>query len=277
MNTLKNQTRFLILLMVISNIGPIALNMPVPALPSLATAFKTTPENVQLTLTLYLLGMGASQIIMGPLSDRFGRRPIVLIGLAIGTFFSILALFAPNIETLIIARFFQALGATSGVVLGRAMIRDLYQQDKAASMIGWVTMGMMIGPMVTPLLGGVMTDIWGHASIFWVIAALTIIAMVFALIDLPETRKIGVIPPTFISLAKDCFELLQNRNFWGFCLLGSFSSVTFFAFLGGAPYVVITLMKASPAEYGAWFALSALGYALGNSFCGKYSESWGGR
>jgi MFS transporter, DHA1 family, multidrug resistance protein len=160
-------------------------------------------------------------------------------------------------------------------VLGRAMIRDLYTQDKAASMIGYVTMGMMITPMVTPLLGGYLTEIISWKALFWVIVLLTLLAVIFAYLDLPETRNFKHADRGFAGLISDAKELVQVKRFWGYCLLGGFSSLTFFMFTGAAPYLMMQQMHLTPKDYGAWIAPIAAGYALGNWVSGKYTVQVG--
>src|SRR4029077_4789887 len=129
--------RVLILLIAMTAIGPMALNILTPAVPGLVATFGTDPAAVQLTLSLYLVGLAASQLVMGPLSDRVGRRPVVRAGLTVAAVSSAAALAATSIEALIVARIIQAIGASTGVVVGRAIIRDLYDRDRAAAMIGW--------------------------------------------------------------------------------------------------------------------------------------------
>jgi DHA1 family bicyclomycin/chloramphenicol resistance-like MFS transporter len=129
--------RLLALLIAMTGVGSLSLNILVPAIPSMVAKFATEPANVQLTVSLYLLGLAVAQLIFGPLSDRFGRRPVVLAGLALATVASTAAIFAANIASLITARVVQSLGASTGQTIGRAIIRDLYDRDQAASMIGW--------------------------------------------------------------------------------------------------------------------------------------------
>ena len=140
-------------------------------MPGLVTALGAGTGTVQLTLSLFLLGMAVSQLVLGPLSDRFGRRPVMLAGLALTVIASFAALAATSIAGLIVARTFQAFGATVGIVIGRAIIRDLYDRDRAASMIGWVTMAMVIAPMIAPLIGGALDTAFGWQAIFAFIGA----------------------------------------------------------------------------------------------------------
>src|SRR5438309_10989101 len=159
-------------------IGPLSLNILMPAVPGLAATLAAEPATVQLTLSLFLLGLAASQLVVGPLSDRFGRRPIVLAGLAVTVVSSLAAMAATSIDALIAARTIQSLGASTGLVVGRAIIRDLYDREHAASMIGWVTMAMVVAPMVAPLVGGVLDTMFGWQAIFAFIAVASALTLI---------------------------------------------------------------------------------------------------
>ncbi|MFM8800291.1 MAG: MFS transporter, partial [Tagaea sp.] len=137
-------------LVVMSAAGPFALNAFVPSLPNLAAAFDSDYGTAQLALTLYLFSVAAGQLIYGPLSDRFGRRPVLLAGLTLGCAGSLLCLLAPTMTTLLVGRIAQGLGSCAGLVLARAIVRDIYPRDASASVIGYVTMGMVLMPMVAP-------------------------------------------------------------------------------------------------------------------------------
>ena len=141
--------RLLALLMAMTAIGPATLNMIVPALPGLTTRLDTDTGTVQLTLSLFLLSLATAQLLLGPLSDRFGRRPVVLGGVAITVLASLAGIAASSIHALIAVRIVQAVGAATGIVMGRAIIRDLFERDRAAAMIGLVTTAMVIAPMVS--------------------------------------------------------------------------------------------------------------------------------
>jgi DHA1 family bicyclomycin/chloramphenicol resistance-like MFS transporter len=151
----------LALLTAATAIGPLSINVIVPALPGMARAFAADTAVVQLTVSAYLFVLAFSQLLLGPLSDRFGRRPVMLAGLGVAGVSCIIAAFAPNIESLIGARVLQAVGASSGMVMGRAIIRDLYSRDRAASMIGWVTMTVVVVPLFGPLVGGILESAFG--------------------------------------------------------------------------------------------------------------------
>ena len=163
--------RLLALLIAMTGVSSLSLNILVPAIPSLVAKFAADPASVQLTVSLYLLGLAVAQLVFGPLSDRFGRRPVVLAGLALATVASTAAIFAASIAALIVARVAQSLGASTGQTIGRAIIRDLYDREHAASMIGLVTSVVVLMPMAAPLIGGVLDTLFGWGAIFVFTAA----------------------------------------------------------------------------------------------------------
>lgn len=260
--------------MAMSAIGPATLNIMVPALPALIGRLDTDAATVQLTLSLYLLSLASAQLVLGPLSDRFGRRPVVLAGLALSVIASFAALFATSIGALIAARIVQAAGASTGIVIGRAIIRDLYDRDRAAGMIGLVTTAMVIAPMLAPMVGGILDTAFGWEAIFLFIALAGAAVLAWAAMTLPETHT----PPAVTApsmLTAEWRALLSNRKFHAYVFAGSLGSATHFTFLGGGPHVVITLMGRSSAEYGLWFALASFGYMSGNFTVSRLAHRFG--
>lgn len=268
-------TSFLPLLIAIAAVGPFSLNILMPALPSLSTALQTDVATAQLTLSLYLVGMAVAQLFHGALSDRFGRRPVLIGGLLLTVAASVCAMLATSIHALIAARTLQAVGASTGIVISRAIIRDLYERDRAASMIGWVTMVIMVVPMIVPPLGGAVESALGWQAIFAVIGLFATVVLAWVALRLPETLA-GAGTATGIALfARDLGALLRSPLFLGYVLCGATGSALFFAFLGGAPHIVITQMGRSSFEFGLWFATAALGYMLGNYGSARWSARLG--
>ena len=266
--------RLLALLMAMTAIGPATLNIMVPALPGLIKRLGSDTGTVQLTLSLYLLSLATAQLLLGPLSDRFGRRPVVLAGLTLSVIASLAAIAASSIGALIGARVVQAVGASTGIVIGRAIIRDLYERDRAASMIGLVTTAMVIAPMISPLIGGILDTAFGWESIFVFISLFSSAVLLWATFVLPETRPESVahIPG---MLLREWRALIGNAKFHGYVLCGALGSAPFFTFLGGGPHVVVTLMGRTSAEYGVWFAITSLGYMGGNFTASRLSQRFG--
>jgi DHA1 family bicyclomycin/chloramphenicol resistance-like MFS transporter len=260
--------------MAMTAIGPATLNILVPALPGLVTRLATDAGTVQLTLSLYLLSLAAAQLLLGPLSDRFGRRPVVLAGLTLNVLASLAAIAASSIDALIAARIVQAIGASTGIVIGRAIIRDLYERDRAAAMIGLVTTAMVIAPMVSPLVGGILDTAFGWEAIFIFISLFSAAVLLWALLVLPETRPVNVAQAP-VLLWDETRALLANAKFHGYVLCGALGSAPFFTFLGGGPHVVVTLMGRTSAEFGVWFAITSLGYMSGNFAAARLSQRFG--
>ncbi len=267
--------RMLALLIAMTAIGPLSLNILMPAVPGLAATFAADPGTVQLTVSLYLLGLAASQLVTGPLSDRFGRRPVVLAGLAFTAVSSVAAIAATSIEALVVARTIQALGASTGLVVGRAIIRDLYDRERAAAMIGWVTMAMVVAPMVAPLIGGVLDTALGWQAIFAFIGIVSAVTLVGAVAALPETQETPMTAGGLVRFLEEARLLVSTPQFVGYTLVAAANSAMFFAFLGGAPHVVVTMMGLSSAVYGLWFAVTSVGYMAGNFFAARSSARIG--
>jgi DHA1 family bicyclomycin/chloramphenicol resistance-like MFS transporter len=258
----------LLLLVAMTGVAPISLYLLVPALPQLATTFGRDISIVQMTVSLYMVGIACSQIIMGPLSDRFGRRPVLLAGLGLMVLASVACIFAQTLPQLIAARFLQALGGAAGMVVSRAIIRDLYSRERIGAMISLVIAVMMIAQMLSPLTGGLIETAFGWRAILYLITALALSTTIGIALALPETRREGSGARGFRG---DVGKLFGSRAFVGYMLCQVLASQIIFAFAGGGPYIVVTQMGRSSAEYGAWFATTAFAYLIGNLFCVRFA------
>jgi len=263
-----NPKGMLFLLVLMTGVAPISLYMLVPALPVLATTFGRDISVAQMTVSLYMVGIACSQIIMGPLSDRFGRRPVLLGGIGLMVAASAAGIFAETLPQLIAARFLQALGGASGMVVSRAIIRDLYSRDRISSMISLVIAVMMIAQMLSPLTGGLLEITFGWRAIFYLITAASLAITIMIAFMLPETRRDRV---EGFSFRGDVGNLFRSRAFIGYMLCQVLASQMIFAFAGGGPYIVVTQMGRSSAEYGAWFATTGFAYLVGNLFCVRFA------
>jgi DHA1 family bicyclomycin/chloramphenicol resistance-like MFS transporter len=263
------------LLICVTAIGPTTLNILVPALPGLAAALATDADTVQLAVSLYLVGLASAQLLAGPLSDRFGRRPVLLGGLALTAVMSLAALAVADVAGLIVVRVVQAIGAASGLVVARAIVRDLFERDRAAATLGLIATAMVVAPTFGPLIGGILETAFGWQSIFLFVAAVSLAVLLWAVKALPETRArdAGIAPSR--GFLFDVRALARHPRFHGYVLCAAFGSGTFFAFLGGGPHAVVTLMGRSSAEFGIWFAASSLGYMAGNFLTSRLSERYG--
>jgi MFS transporter, DHA1 family, multidrug resistance protein len=262
----------LLLLVAMTGVAPISLYMLVPALPLLAKSFASDISIAQMTVSLYMVGIACSQILMGPLSDRFGRRPVLLAGLTLMVVASLACVFAESLPQLIVARFFQAFGGATGMVVSRAIIRDLYRRERISSMISLVIAVMMIAQMLSPLTGGLIETAFGWRAVFYVITAGSILVTIAIALALPETRRVR--PKTGGGFRGDVGSLLTSRAFIGYVLCQVLASQIIFTFAGGGPYIVVTHMGRTGAEYGAWFATTGFAYLIGNLFCVRYSPRY---
>jgi DHA1 family bicyclomycin/chloramphenicol resistance-like MFS transporter len=275
--SVRSQWPLLLLLVALTSMGPVALNILVPGVPNLVAKFETDAGTVQLTVSLFLLSLATGQLLLGPLSDRFGRRPVVLAGVALATLASFAAMAANSIGLLVAARVVQAAGAATGVVIGRAIIRDLYDRDRAAAMLGLVTTAMVVAPMVAPLIGGILDTAFGWEAIFLFVALFSLAILIWAALALPETRPPPAPGATATQQQKEWLTLLRSRPFHAYVLVTAFGAAPFFIFIGGAPYVVIDLMGSTSAVYGFWFTITSFGYMSGNFLVSRFSGRYGVR
>ena len=259
-------------LVLLTGLGALSTNVFLPSLPNMTTYFQTQYWVMQLSVTLYLGVTAVLQLFIGPLSDRFGRRPVMLAALSGFILATIGTLLAPTAETFLIARMCQAV-VIGSLVLSRAAVRDMVGQNEAASMIGYVTMGMAIVPMIGPMIGGLLDEIWGWQAIFALMLAAGIVVLALAWADMGETAAAR--PTSFAAQAREYPELLASPRFWGYCLAAAFASGTFFAYLGGAPFVGTEVFHLTPAILGFYFGAPAVGYALGNGLSGRFSARYG--
>jgi DHA1 family bicyclomycin/chloramphenicol resistance-like MFS transporter len=262
----------LLLLVVMTGIAPISLYMLVPALPELARTFGSDASVAQMTVSLYMVGLAFSQLIMGPLSDKFGRRPVLIAGLSLMVLAGIASILSETLPQLIAARFFQALGGATGMVMSRAIIRDLYPRERVGAMISLVIAVMMIAQMLSPLVGGLLEISVGWRAILNVVTGGSLAVTLCIVFLLPETnRRTDRASAANSGFVADVRVLVKSRAFLGYLLCYTVASWIIFTFAGGGPYIVVVQMGRSSAEYGAWFATSGLAYLLGNLACVRFA------
>jgi DHA1 family bicyclomycin/chloramphenicol resistance-like MFS transporter len=267
--------RLLALLIAMSGVSSLSLNILVPAIPSMVAKFATDPANIQLTVSLYLLGLATAQLVLGPLSDRFGRRPVVLAGLALAAIASTVAIFAASVVGLVTARVAQSLGASTGQSIGRAIIRDLYDRERAASMIGLVTSVVVLMPMAAPLIGGILDTLLGWEAIFVFTALMSFGVFAWAVFALPETRRFAGVTGERGRFRADLGALAGSPQFFAYALCAGLGSAPFFSFLGGAPHVAVSMLGRTSAEYGLWFFVPSFGFMTGNFVVSRLSTRLG--
>ncbi|GFE65678.1 multidrug effflux MFS transporter [Litoreibacter roseus] len=254
--------------------GVSAMNMSIflPSLPRMTEELGTEYSIMQLSVSLYLACTAVLQILIGPISDRFGRRPVVLGALTVFVLATIGCYFATTIEAFLTFRMIQATVAVA-MVLSRAIVRDMVPQNEAASMIGYVTMGMSLVPMFAPAIGGVLDEAFGWRSTFLFLIVFGIGLTALCWFDQGETNTSSGM--SFRAQAKEYPELFRSRRFWGYSFSAAFSSGAFFAFLGGAPYVATQVYGLPPTMTGFLFGMPAIGYFIGNFVSGQFSVRYG--
>ena len=243
--------------------GPVGMHIFVPALPAAGKDLHATPAALELTISLYILGLAVGQLVYGPASDRFGRRPALLVGLLIFTLASVAALFAPDTHTLVIARFFQALGGCSGLALARAIIRDTSQAHEAARRLALTNLLVTAGPAVAPLIGAALSSFWGWRTILMGLSALGAANFVLAWRILPETRPEARLASAS-RYARDYFGLIRSRQFLGYAVGGACATTSLYAFIACAPFIFVDRLHVPSASVGVYLALLVSGLWLGS-------------
>jgi DHA1 family bicyclomycin/chloramphenicol resistance-like MFS transporter len=258
----------IITLILLAGVAGLAMNVFLPSLPNMALHFETEYWVLQMSVAAYFAMNAVLQILIGPVSDNLGRRPVVLWGLLLFTVASIGCIYAPNATVFLMFRMCQAIIVTA-MVLSRAIIRDVVSADKAASLIGYVTMGMAVVPMLGPMLGGLLDETFGWQASFWLMALSGLSMFVLCYFDQGETKR--ATGETLRQQFGHYPELFSSPRFWGYSIASGLTSGAFFAYLGGAPYVGTEIFKLSPAILGFYFGAPALGYFIGNFLSGRYS------
>ncbi|KUL95089.1 multidrug transporter [Bosea sp. WAO] len=251
-------------LAMLTALGPLSTDFYLPSLPEIVRVLNTDVAGAQATLSAFLFGFAAGQIIWGPLSDRLGRRPVLLIGLGLFLVTTLICALAPSIDALIGARFAQALGASGPIVLGRAMVRDLYDGPRAGRELARMGMIMGLVPAIAPALGGVLQNAFGWRSTFVATLIVAVAIMGVVVTILPETiRKRSPEKLSFLAIFRGFRVLLQNPAYRVYVSLTSLAYAGLFAFISGSSFVLIGIHGLSPPVYGLSFGCMVLGYILG--------------
>lgn len=251
------------LLAAITAAGPIAMNIYLPALPRVQAYFGTSVADVNLTVSLPLIAFAIGVFVYGPVSDRFGRRPVILGGQLVFALGNLLCLFAPSFGMLLAGRVVQALGTSAGLVVARAMLGDLYGREKMARMLAYLTMIIVIGPTVSPLIGGFVTEAFGWHALFGLLLATNFVILAVVWRFLPETRSDADRRQGASGLARMSLAVIRQPTFLGLALQSGMIFSVFLAFISIVPYVMVSLGHSS-TEYGLWYLAVAIGYFLGN-------------
>ncbi len=258
----------LLTLVLLAGLAALTMNIFLPSLPGMARYFGVPYGVMQQSVALYLALSAVLQIFIGPISDRFGRRKVLIWSLVVFLLATVGTLLAQSATAFLIFRMAQAVIA-SGMVLSRAVVRDMVADAEAASMIGYVTMGMSIVPMIGPVIGGFLDDAFGWQANFALLLGLGVGVLWLVWADLGETATLRRV--SLADQIRTYPSLFASPRFWGYTMSAALASGCFFAYLGGAPYVGDKVFGLSSTQVGALFALTAIGYAAGNFFAGRFS------
>lgn len=271
------QTRGLILLVAfLTGIGPLSTDTYLPAIPELAASLGVTTSLAQWSISSYFLGIAGGQVVAGPFSDRFGRRPVLLAGFALFFVATFVCAVAPDIETLIGARAVQGAAAAASPAAGRAMVRDLWKGNEAARIMSYVTMAIIIAPLIAPSLGGVMIRYWSWRSIFWMLLGLAAIAIALVIWRMPETngpeKRLDVRLPDYF---RAYIRVLQRPRAIAYLICGGFSYAAMFAYITSSPGVYIEQHGVEPSIFGLYFGLNVIGLFVGTWINSLLVERYG--
>lgn len=259
-------------LILLAGVSAVTMNIFLPSLPNMAVHFGVDYGVMQLSVSLYLAASALLQVVIGPLSDRFGRRKLIIAALVIFLLATVGTLLATSVEAFLAFRTAQAIIAT-GMVLSRAIARDMVDEADAASIIGYVTMGMSIAPMLGPIIGGVLDETvgWQASFVLLFVMGVAMLALVWA--DLGETAPLRA--TSFAAQLRQYPELFASPRFWGYVVTSGAGAGVFFAYLGGGPFVGIDHFGLSTSMLGFFFGFTAIGYGFGNFLSGRYSVRMG--
>jgi DHA1 family bicyclomycin/chloramphenicol resistance-like MFS transporter len=263
-------------LALLSAFTPLSIDLYLPALPMIAVDLRGTVGDIQLTLSAFMIAFGLGQIFYGPAGDRFGRRPVILDGLAVYILTSIGCAFAAAAGQLVFLRFLQGLAACGGVVLARTMVRDLAERDQAARAMSLMMACTSIAPMLAPLIGGQILWYLGWRAIFWTLAAIGAVALAAAYFRLPETLRPEYKQPLVLKAILQRFgELLRHRAFMGHAFTSSFQFAALLSFLSGSPFVFIERYGIAPRNYGMIFGGMVVFMTVGSLFNARFAPRIG--
>ena len=260
----------------LSAIGPFAIDMYLPALPSIGQSLGASMGAVQASLMAFFISLGVGQIIYGPVSDMVGRKPPLYFGLVLFGLGSVGCALAPDIQTLVILRFIQGLGACAGMVIPRAVVRDLHTGHDAARLMSLLMLVFSVSPILAPLGGSFLIEAFGWRSVFWAVTVAAVLGLVLLATRLSETRPAELRVDSSVRSALQAYGvLLRDRHFLGLVFIGAFGISSFFAYLANSSFVLIDHYGLTPRQYSVAFAANAASFIGISQFTGKLSARFG--
>ncbi|HEX9927405.1 MAG TPA: Bcr/CflA family multidrug efflux MFS transporter [Pyrinomonadaceae bacterium] len=268
--------RFYLLVVILASLiafAPLSIDMYLPAFPQIAEDFAVSHGRVELSLATFFVGLSFGQLMYGTAADRFGRKLPLYVGLTIYCLASIICAFAPNIETLIVLRFFQALGGCSGIVIARAIVRDLFEHQESARVFSLLMLVMGVAPILAPLIGGYVAIYFGWRAIFFVLAVFSAFSLLAVYAFLRETKE----PNPDVQLSRTFstyWNIFKDKEFLGFTFAGGLAQAGMFAYITGSPFVFINLFHIPAESYGWIFGLNALGLIAFSQLNGRLLRTY---
>ena len=263
MTLLPRSAGYVALLVALGSFGSLTMSIYTPVMPSVGADLGAGSDSVKLTLTTYMLGFAVGQLFYGPLSDRYGRRPVLLVGVSFFIATTFACSLAPSIGSLIGLRVLQGLGAASGAVLSRALTRDAYSAHEMPVVMSWISLGMNISPSIGPTLGGFLGEWLSWRATFWFVGGFGLVLLLVSSLGLAETNRHRSAQVDLASLLRGSGEMLRDRHFLGYVLTLGFAMAINFGMLAGAPFILQDRLGFSPQEFGLISLLSIGGFTAG--------------
>lgn len=258
------------LLAALSAVGPLTTDMYLPSLPDIARQLDASTAQVQLTISAYLIGFAVGQILYGPISDRHGRKPVLLGAIALYCVASLACALSNSIEMLIVARAFQALGGSGGIVLTRAIVRDIYSGAHAGRELSLIGSVMALAPVLAPILGGLIQTGFGWRATFLTLVAAGLAGSAIVWSLLPETLSTRAAEPVSIASVLRSYRVIaRNRAYLAYLAITSASYAGLFAWISGSAFVLQDLYGLAPFDFGVAFALGSIGYMTGSALAAR--------
>ena len=269
----EKRLKLALLLGSLAALGPLTIDMYLPSFPSIVADYRTSASIVQFSLTACLLGLGFGQIVIGPLSDVKGRKKPLLITLFLYFLASLFLAFAPNIQLFIVGRFLQGFAAAGGIVLSRAVVRDLYNGRELTKFFSLLMLINNLAPIMSPLIGSSILLFTNWHGVFFLLSIVGLLLVAIISIKLPETLSAeNKVESNFTQTMKNFGSLLKNREFLGFAFTQSFMTAGIFAYVSGTPFVYQNIYGASPQLFSILFAMNGIGIMIGTRLVGKFAD-----